>query len=71
MSPRLQALPGRKFLVCGNHDRRAKGFDVNRLRNSGGLPLGESSILLMSTNWPWSADWMPALEDRRHAEKWR
>ena len=25
---RLQALPGRKVLVFGNHDRSAKGFDV-------------------------------------------
>ena len=26
---------------------------------------------LVNTHSPWIADWMPALEDRRHAERWK
>ena len=33
--------------------------------------LAQSSILLVNTHLPWIADWMPALEDRRHAERWK
>ena len=33
--------------------------------------LAQSSILLVNTHSPWIADWMPALEDRRHAERWK
>ena len=44
---------------------------MSYLRNSWGLPLGASSILLVSTYWPCAAEWMPALEDRRHAERWK
>ena len=31
--------------------------------------LAQSSILLVNTHSPWIADWMPAPEDRRHAER--
>ena len=33
--------------------------------------LAQSSILLVNTHSPWIADWMPAPEDRRHAERWK
>ena len=33
--------------------------------------LAQSSILLINTHSPWIADWMPAPEDRRHAERWK
>ena len=33
--------------------------------------MAQSSILLVNTHLPWIADWMPALEDRRHAERWK
>ena len=33
--------------------------------------LAQSSILLVNTHSPWIPDWMPALEDRRHAERWK
>ena len=37
----------------------------------GAFGLAQSSILLVNTHSPWIADWMPALEDRRHAERWK
>ena len=37
----------------------------------GACGLAQSSILLVNTHLPWIADWMPALEDRRHAERWK
>ena len=41
----------------------------DRLRNSAD-GASQSSILLV-THSPWIADWMPAPEDRRHAERWK
>ena len=35
----------------------------------GACGLAQSSILLVNTHSPWIADWMLALEDRRHAKR--
>ena len=49
-----------------------KGF-LNRAacETPGAGGLAQSSILLVNTHSPWIADWMPAPEDRRHAERWK
>ena len=41
------------------------------IRDLHAFGLAQSSILLVNTHSPWIADWMPALEDRRHAERWK
>ena len=50
-----------------------RGFDckLSRLETPGAGGLAQSSILLVNTHSPWIADWMPAPEDRRHAERWK
>ena len=37
----------------------------------GACGLAQPSILLVNTHLPWIADWMRALGDRRHAERWK
>ena len=37
----------------------------------GACGLAQSSILVLNTHLPWIADWMLALENRRHAERWK
>ncbi len=44
---------------------------ASRVLTPGAGGLAQSSILLVNTHSPWIADWMPALEDRRHAERWK
>ena len=44
---------------------------MSRLRNSWAGGVAHSSILLVNTHLAWIADWLPALEDRRHAERWK
>ena len=48
-------------------------FSINRAacETPGAGGLAQSSILLVNTHSPWIADWMPAPEDRRHAERWK
>ena len=37
----------------------------------GACGLAQSSILVLNIHLPWIADWMLALENRRHAERWK
>ena len=50
---------------------RAMSTEGAACETPGAFGLAQSSILLVNTHSPWIADWMPALEDRRHAERWK
>ena len=75
---RLRTMSAQTEIGCGDSESRN---DINGREKSivlgaacetpGACGLAQSSILLVNTHLPWIADWMPALEDRRHAERWK
>ena len=60
-------------ILCNCRPQRVHKFVAHRAacETPGAFGLAQSSILLVNTHSPWIADWMPALEDRRHAERWK
>ena len=61
-----------KMLVQSAVGRLSRpSIDRAACETPGAFGLAQSSILLVNTHSPWIADWMPALEDRRHAERWK
>ena len=73
----LQGKPDVIVLALGANDglRSIAPEEIRQNRAAcetpGACGLAQSSILLVNTHLPWIADWMPALEDRRHAERWK
>ncbi len=59
--PPGQAGPGLRHFV----------YQMSCLRNSWGLPLGAVLNSPGEHHLPWIGDWMLALEDRQHAERWK
>ena len=52
-------------------ERRFKDYIGAACETPGACGLAQSSILVLNTHLPWIADWMLALENRRHAERWK
>ena len=72
--PRLRSRSARRSNKDrGSSQRPRSGRSISRAacETPGAGGLAQSSILLVNTHSPWIADWMPAPEDRRHAERWK
>ena len=77
--PAQQEHPPVRVLTREGFDEQRTGTSHTRIsepgraacETPGACGLAQSSILLVNTHLPWIADWMRALEDRRHAESWK